>query len=112
MGIKLDDLNSLGAELFNDSESLMGNIRSLSEDELNISGGGSYGFSGSGFTGQTGFTGTGFPAVINIINGGFAQPAFQPIAQPVFQPIAQPVFQQPVAQPNFGGTFFAGYGSS
>lgn len=48
MGINIKDLAPVGASLFSDSESLMGNIRSLAEDELKISGGGGYCGSGSG----------------------------------------------------------------
>jgi hypothetical protein len=52
MGININDLAPVGANLFSDSESFMGNIRSLSEDELKISGGWGYGGSGSGKSGS------------------------------------------------------------
>jgi hypothetical protein len=42
MGININDLNQspLGGELLSGSESIMGNLRVLSEDELKLSGGG------------------------------------------------------------------------
>jgi hypothetical protein len=42
MGININDLNQspLGGELLSGSESIMGNLRVLSEDELSLSGGG------------------------------------------------------------------------
>jgi hypothetical protein len=61
MGIKINDLAPAGANLFSDSESFMDNIRSLSEDELKISGGGGYGggHSGGGGKGHSGGGGKG-----------------------------------------------------
>ncbi|MFM2313522.1 MAG: hypothetical protein RLZZ04_2798 [Cyanobacteriota bacterium] len=42
MGININDLNQspLGGELLSGSESIMGNLRVLSEEELKVSGGG------------------------------------------------------------------------
>jgi hypothetical protein len=42
MGININDLNQspLGGELLSGSESMMGNLRVLSEEELKLSGGG------------------------------------------------------------------------
>jgi hypothetical protein len=42
MGININDLNQspLGGELLSGSESIMGNLRVLSEEELKLSGGG------------------------------------------------------------------------
>jgi hypothetical protein len=59
MGIKINDLNSFGADLFSDSESLMDNIRSLSEDELKISGGGGHGGSSGKGSGSRSGKGSG-----------------------------------------------------
>jgi hypothetical protein len=43
MGINIDDLQPLGGSLLSGSESIMGNLRVLSEDELSLSGGGEEG---------------------------------------------------------------------
>jgi hypothetical protein len=45
MGINVNDLNQspLGGELLSGSESIMGNLRVLSEEELSLSGGGGHG---------------------------------------------------------------------
>jgi hypothetical protein len=40
MGINIDELQPLGGSLLSGSESIMGNLRVLSEDELSLSGGG------------------------------------------------------------------------
>ncbi|MEO0012189.1 MAG: hypothetical protein RLZZ535_578 [Cyanobacteriota bacterium] len=40
MGINIEDLQPLGGSLLSGSESIMGNLRVLSEDELSLSGGG------------------------------------------------------------------------
>ncbi|MEY2855890.1 MAG: hypothetical protein RLZZ74_199 [Cyanobacteriota bacterium] len=50
MGININDLNQspLGGELLSGSESIMGNLRVLSEEELSLSGGSGYGGKGSG----------------------------------------------------------------
>ncbi len=40
MGIDINDLKPLGADLLSGSESIMGSLRVLSEEELRISGGG------------------------------------------------------------------------
>jgi hypothetical protein len=40
MGININDLQPLGGSLLSGSESIMGNLRVLSEDELSLSGGG------------------------------------------------------------------------
>ena len=80
MGIKIDDLQPLGASLLSGNESLMDNLRELSPEELKISGRGKKG----GF----------------IFIGGGGAPAAQPVVQQ--QPILQPVpvatggFAQPV----------------
>ena len=88
MGIKIDDLQPLGASLLSGNESLMDNLRELSPEELKISGRGKKG----GF----------------IFIGGGGAPAAQPVIQQ--QPVIQPVpVQQPIAQPfpvttgGFGG---------
>ena len=86
MGIKIDDLQPLGASLLSGNESLMDNLRELSPEELKISGRGKKG----GF----------------IFIGGGGAPAAQPVVQ---QPIIQQVpVQQPFIQPGFGG--FGGFG--
>lgn len=59
MGIKINDLSPVGANLFADSESFMGNIRSLSEDELKVSGGDGYGKGGYGSDSGSGGYGKG-----------------------------------------------------
>jgi hypothetical protein len=45
MGINVNDLNQspLGGDLLSGSESIMGNLRVLSEEELSLSGGGGHG---------------------------------------------------------------------
>jgi hypothetical protein len=40
MGININELQPLGGSLLSGSESIMGNLRVLSEDELSLSGGG------------------------------------------------------------------------
>jgi hypothetical protein len=40
MGININNLQPLGGSLLSGSESIMGNLRVLSEDELSLSGGG------------------------------------------------------------------------
>jgi hypothetical protein len=40
MGININELQPLGSNLLSGSESIMGNLRLLSEDELSLSGGG------------------------------------------------------------------------
>ena len=96
MGIKIDDLQPLGASLLSGNESLMDNLRELSPEELKISGRGKKG----GF----------------IFIGGGGAPAAQPVVQqpiiqqvPVQQSIAQPVAQLVPVQTGFGG--FGGFGS-
>ena len=67
MGIKIDDLQPLGASLLSGNESLMDNLRELSPEELKISGRGkkdSIIILGNGFGG--GFGGTG-----SFISSGF-----------------------------------------
>ncbi len=42
MGINIKDLKPLGGDLLSGSESIMDNLRVLSEEELSISGGGGH----------------------------------------------------------------------
>ena len=48
MGINVNDLQPLGADLLSGSESIMGDLRVLSEEELRLSGGGGKGGKGKG----------------------------------------------------------------
>ena len=96
MGIKIDDLQPLGASLLSGNESLMDNLRELSPEELKISGRGKKG--GFIFIG-----GGGAPAAQPVVQ----QPIIQQVPVPI-QSIAQPV---PVATGNFGGLGgFGGFG--
>ena len=103
MGININDLDSnlqpVGASLLSGNESVIDNLRELSDEELKASGGGKGGnffFSGGGFGGgSTFFSGGGKKG-----GGFFIQQPAAVAQQPVFaQPVAQPVFAQPVAQP-------------
>ncbi len=47
MGIDINNLKPLGGDLLSGSESIMGSLRVLSEEELSISGGGYYPYHGS-----------------------------------------------------------------
>ena len=91
MGIKINDLQPLGASLLSGNESLMDNLRELSPEELKISGRGKKG----GF----------------IFIGGGGAPAAQPVVQ---QPILQPVpvatggFAQPIGVVPIGGSLGGG----
>ena len=68
MGIKINNLQPLGASLLSGNESLMDNLRELSPEELKISGRGKKdsiiilggGFGGSGFGGTGSFISSGF----------------------------------------------------
>ena len=98
MAINIDDLDDnlqpVGASLLSGNDSIMDNLRELSDEELKTSGGGKKG-GGSFFFSQ--------PAPVA------QQPVFaQPVAQPVF---AQPTFAQPVATGfPVGGGFPVGVG--
>ena len=91
MGININDLDSnfepVGASLLSGNESIMDNLRELSEEELKVSGGQAF-FSGAGGTffsgGKKG-------------KGAFFIQGQAPVSQPVFQqPVVQPVVTQPV----------------
>ena len=106
MGINIsnldDSLQPVGASLLSGNESIMDNLRELSDEELKTSGGskgGNFFFSGGGgFGGSSFFSGGGKKGGSVFIQQ--PQQFTQPVAtQPVFtQPVAtQSVFTQPVA---------------
>ena len=97
MGINIDNLDDnlqpVGASLLSGNESIMDNLRELSDEELKTSGGskgGNFFFSGGGgFGGSTFFSGGGK-------KGGnvFIQQPQQQFTQPI---VTQPIVTQPVA---------------